>query len=270
MTRLKSMLVAGVVMAGTTASLLIHRRTRIELSENACLLQQHQIELATLVAEHERLSNQLALAKEPAPDPTAELGVLRNRVEALREQTNQLAQSPAELRPWTPSETSTSPDAGSSSVSAYIVSDSDSEEYRVQLWKLACASPHSFPLTNGWTMRDARNLSRAVRFYAREHQGEFPSAFDEAADYYQKDTPSPRTSDFELVFQGSTQDLANIPEQAVALLRERQTWPTPGGKSARIYVMAGGDVRVVESDDNFQSWEAEHVIPPPASAGATP
>jgi hypothetical protein len=119
-------------------------------------------------------------------------------------------------------------------------------------------------------MRDARNLSRAVRFYAREHQGEFPSAFDEAADYYEKDEPLPRTSDFELVFQGSTKDLASIPEQAVALLRERQSWPTPGGKSARIYVMVGGDVRVVESEDNFQSWEAEHVIPPPVAGGGTP
>ncbi len=28
--------------------------------------------------------------------------------------------------------------------------------------------------------------------------------------------------------------------------------------------MANGFVRIVESDDNFQSWEAEHIIPPPS------
>jgi tellurite resistance-related uncharacterized protein len=72
------------------------------------------------------------------------------------------------------------------------------------------------------------------------------------------------SSDFELVFQGSKKELTNVPEQAVALLRERQAWQTPSGKWARIYVMAGGEVKVVESDGSFQSWEAAHVIPPPA------
>ena len=28
--------------------------------------------------------------------------------------------------------------------------------------------------------------------------------------------------------------------------------------------MADGEINVVESDDNFESWEAEHVLPPPA------
>ena len=56
-------------------------------------------------------------------------------------------------------------------------------------------------------------------------------------------------------------DLAGVPAQSVALLRQQQAWPTPAGKSARIYVMVGGKVQVVESDDNFQSWEAGHVVP---------
>ena len=68
-----------------------------------------------------------------------------------------------------------------------------------------------------------------------------------------------------MVYQGSFNEFTNIPDQAVALIRERQPWPTPRGKSARIYVMANGFVRIVEADDNFQSWEAEHIIPPPAA-----
>ena len=72
-------------------------------------------------------------------------------------------------------------------------------------------------------------------------------------------------SEFEMVYQGSLKELTSIPDQVVALLRERQAWPTPRGKWARIYVMANGFVKVVESDDNFQSWDAEHIIPPPSA-----
>ncbi len=68
-------------------------------------------------------------------------------------------------------------------------------------------------------------------------------------------------SQFEIVYQGSYNELTNVPLQAVALIRERQPWPTPGGKWARIYIMAG-EIEIVESDDNFQSWEAAHIIPP--------
>jgi hypothetical protein len=79
-----------------------------------------------------------------------------------------------------------------------------------------------------------------------------------------KQQESSRLSEFEMVYQGSYNELTNVPWQEVALIRERQAWPTPSGKWARIYVTADGDVKVVESDDNFQSWEAEHIIPPPA------
>ena len=68
-----------------------------------------------------------------------------------------------------------------------------------------------------------------------------------------------------MVYRGSLKDLTEIPQQVVALLRERQPWPTPNGKLARIYAMANGFVKIVESDDNFQSWESQHIIPSQAS-----
>jgi hypothetical protein len=70
------------------------------------------------------------------------------------------------------------------------------------------------------------------------------------------------TNDFEIVYQGSQNDLTNIPPRRVALLRERQPWLTPEGKWARVYAYADGAANRVESDDNFQSWEAQHIIPP--------
>ena len=71
------------------------------------------------------------------------------------------------------------------------------------------------------------------------------------------------TSEFEMVYQGSYNELTNVPWQEVALIRERQAWLTPSGKRARIYVMTSGEIAIVESDDNFQSWEAEHIVPQP-------
>jgi hypothetical protein len=75
-------------------------------------------------------------------------------------------------------------------------------------------------------------------------------------------TPLSGTNDFEIVYQGSQNDLTNIPPRRVALLRERQPWLTPEGKWARVYAYADGAANRVESDDNFQSWEAQHIIPP--------
>jgi len=47
-----------------------------------------------------------------------------------------------------------------------------------------------------------------------------------------------------------------------SLIRERSPWTAPSGKSARVYGMGDGSSQVVEADDNFQSWEAIHLIPP--------
>jgi hypothetical protein len=62
--------------------------------------------------------------------------------------------------------------------------------------------------------------------------------------------------------------LEGIPMGQVALMRDRQTWLTADGKMARVYGMSGGLGEIVTSDDNFQSWEAEHIIQT-ANAGET-
>jgi len=70
---------------------------------------------------------------------------------------------------------------------------------------------------------------------------------------------------FEIIYQGSRSDLTNIPPRRVALIREQQPWLAPDGNWARTYGYADGAASIVESDDNFQSWDAQHVIPPAAS-----
>ena len=260
MTKSTIILIGAIAIAGPTASLVIHHQAQLKLRENDALLLQQDNQLTELAAEHQRLSNSVVQATSTTTDdPTVELVKLRTEAEALRKQTNELGKQLAEnrwSRQWRPASRPDSGTGSNRSSSSDVVSDSNSEEYKEQLYGMTTA--------NG-KMDDARNLSRGVRFYAREHQGEFPSNFDQAAPYFYKDQKPPRTSEFELVFQGSLNDLTNVPLQAVALIREQQAWPTPVGKLGRIYVMADGQVNVVESDDNFQSWEAAHIIPPPAA-----
>ncbi len=209
-----------------------------------------------------RYSNRVVEANRPAADSqAAELVKLRTEAKALRQKVDELRKQVAEHVQWRPAQAQSSA-SPSSSVASAVVSDATSEAYRIDLYKLACAAPHSLPLTNNLTMNDARNLSRALRLYAREHQGEIPADFGQAALYFETNREPPHASEFELVFQGSMQDLTNVPEQAVALIRERQPWPTPSGQWARVYIMAGLEEKVVESADNFQSWEADHLIPP--------
>jgi len=72
--------------------------------------------------------------------------------------------------------------------------------------------------------------------------------------------PFSGTNEFEIVCQGSFDKLQGIPPGEVAVVRDRQTWAGPDGKTMRVYGLADGTSQIVESDDNFQSWEAEHVI----------
>jgi len=274
MTKFKIILIGAIAIAGPTASLMIQHEAQIRLRENDAVLRQQDNQLTELAAEHQRLSNRLAQANSPPSDHRmAELAKLRSEAMALRKQANELGKQLAENRRSRPSlihpRSRSNTHAFPGMVS--VVSDSNSEEYAKQLDRMTYDK-----------MGDVRNLSSAVRKYTREHQGEFPSSFDQAAPYFyeiqaqhyeqtrklvpslppeQQESPLP--SEFEMVYQGSLNEFTNIPYQVVALIRERQAWPTPRGKWARIYVMANGFVRIVESDDNFQSWEAEHIVPQP-------
>src|SRR6185312_11907344 len=122
---------------------------------------------------------------------------------------------------------------------------------------------------------DGRAFAAALRKYAAEHGGQFPSTLEQVTAYLPRpltnnapswiNAPVSGTNDFEIVYQGTTNELGNIPARRVALLRERQPWLTPDGKWARAYAYADGAAEVVASDDNFESWDAVHVVPPPAN-----
>jgi len=239
-TKFKISLIGAVAIASVVSSLVIQQRTNVKLREKEDVLRQQDSHLAELDAERQRLSNLVVQATNaPTNDQMIELQKLRSRAEALRKQTNELGKQLAENRRSRPPHAS-------------VKENLHPPEYWEQLHQMAGGKPI-----------DARNLAMALRMYADDHQNQVPSNLDQVAPYLRKGISLTGTNEFDIVYQGSLGDIKNIPLNSVALVRSRQTWLAPSGKVTRVYGLADGSGRIVESDDNFESWEAEHIIPPP-------
>jgi hypothetical protein len=98
--------------------------------------------------------------------------------------------------------------------------------------------------------------------YAEHHDGQFPTSFDQASQYFPKKGWDPNAvGEFEIVYTGTMEAVKDLPSMEVPLVRERQAWPGPDGtEMERVYGFMGGMSMTVESEDNFQSWEAAHLI----------
>ncbi len=246
----------GIVVVMAVASVLLERRAQAKFRENEAVLRQQERQLTELETENQRLSDLIAQAKTnraPQVDRTAELAQLRAKVEVLRNQANQLAKGVAEIRRLT----------GAQYLS---MSQSNLPEHNHILANTMTMSPD----TKNGKINDARALMAALRRYTDANQGLFPLNLNQVDPYLAKasgsDSPLTGTNDFEVAFHGSQNDLTNIPPLTVALIRERQPWQTPDGKWARTYAFDDDIALIVgESDDNFQSWDAQHVVPSPAA-----
>ncbi|HEU0011823.1 MAG TPA: hypothetical protein VFT34_18560 [Verrucomicrobiae bacterium] len=269
MTRSKLILAGLAVVAALVVSVLLQLRLQSRLSQKAAASHHQEVQLAELLAEGQRLSNLLAQATNRSASPEGLMvestSRLRAEAEALRHQTNQLARQLAEQLRLADQLAAARLRAG---VRAYAAGDSNLLAQNKELGITFADGPRATGKLN-----DARALTAALRKYSDERAGEFPVNLDQVALYLPKtlepdsspwaNAPLTGTNDFEIVYQGSQNDLSNIPPRRVALLRERQPWLTPQGKWARVYGYADGAAGIVESEDNFQSWDAQHIIPPP-------
>jgi hypothetical protein len=248
-----------VVAAAVVASVLIQRRAQAALRGNEDLMRKQERRLIELTADNQRLSNDVVQTpakneNRSSRDSATELAELRARVEALRQEADQMAKKVAE-------------DRRATGTRFYSTGDFNLLDHNRETAITFAGGPRESGKLN-----DARALAAALRQYATEHHGEIPQNLDQVAAYLPKpsasdsqpwmNTPLSGTNDFEIVYQGSQNDLTNIPLRRVALLRERQPWLTPEGKWSRVYAYADGAASTVESDDNFQSWEAQHLLPP--------
>lgn len=261
MRKLNVILLTAMAAAGILASRLVRRHAAAALRQNDAALLRQQEQIAILIAENQGGPNLAVQTKERGVNNTrvanvsTELAKLRARAASLESQANQLSNQLWQSRVA----------AGARLLSSL---HSNLLDHNQEIWG---------PLGDGPAARtkfsDARAYTIALRRYADEHQGVFPLKLDQVAPYLPKplDSNSPSwamapvsgTNDFEIVYQGTASELANIPH--IALIRETQPWPTPDGKWAKVYGYTDGDVFTVESDDNFQSWDAQHIVPPSAA-----
>jgi len=244
MTKSKMFTVAVVVIAGLALTMITRHPSQVKFRQNEILLQEQAEQLATLTAERDRLSNLVAnAANDAASDGHAtELVKLRSVAEALKKQTNDLSRQLEKRHASVPSRPAPAP-------------ESHTPEYWQQVQQLAGSKP--------W---EARDLASAIVSYASDHQNQCPSNLDQVASYLAKAKLTlSGTNQFEIIYQGSFDRLEGIARGNVAVLRDRQIWAAPDGKLMRVYGMADGTGQTVPSDDNFRSWEAEHVIAPPKS-----
>jgi len=236
MTKFKITLIIASVAISLAVTFILHRNAQAKLRENDAALHRQDEQLTELVAEQERLSNQVAEAKSSA-NKLSELARLRGEAEALQKQTNELGDQLKSRRQARASQPASKPEP-------------HPPEYYEQIFRMAAAKP-----------TDAKSLSSAFAMYASDHQGRLPSSFEQVATYLRKEKmPLSGTNQFDIMYRGSLDDLKGIPRGAVAVIRDRQTWIAPSGKQARVYGLADGSSQIVESDDDFKAWEAEHII----------
>jgi hypothetical protein len=235
MTKLKLTLIFATVAISTAIALFIHQNARVKMRENEAALRQQESQLNQLLADQQRLSNQVAAAKHSTNSQLSELTRLRNQAQALQAQTNKLGIQVKSNRQLRASQ-------------RFVAPEPRPPEYYKELFRVAGAKPI-----------DGRNLSTAFAMYASDHQGRFPSSLDQVAKYLAQ-YPLSGTNEFDIIYRGSLDELKGIPRGSVVVIRERQTWIAPSGKRARVYGMADGRSEIIESDDDFKAWEAEHII----------
>lgn len=250
-------LLVAIAAAAMMISFLVQRHADAALRQNDNSLRQQQNKIDQATDENQRLTNlaaQAAHTNNHAADYSAELAHLQSRATALRSQENQLSNHLWNSRV---------------SAGARLLA---SEDYNLTNHSEVIAAIMRGPRSKDSKLNDARAITAAMQHYADDHQGAFPSSLDQVTSYLPRtldetpgsweNAPVSATNDFEIVYQGGTDELSNIPLRRIALIRERQPWLTPDGKWARTYGFADGEIQIVTSDDTFQSWDALHIVPP--------
>lgn len=235
----------AIVIASCATVFVIKRRADVKFKDQQAQTEKVMQAIAALRAENERLSNQLARIAHTATsaEKEAELSSLHAEAAALR-----LEKADQQKRKLTNVADATVAN------SSGTIQGADPEP---ALRRFAAAK-----------LGDANLMAVAVAKYPFTHDGQFPTNLSEATPLMTMMINNDRankwtgTNEFELVYHGARESWGSIPWGAVAIIRERHPWKAPSGKWARVYGMGDGSSQVVEANDNFQSWEAMHVIPP--------
>jgi RNA polymerase sigma factor (sigma-70 family) len=236
MTKLKAGILSALIIAGSATPLMIHYHAQSTLRERDAALQRQNDQLAQLTAENGRLSNLVAQANSSrAQDQSRDLRRLRGEVGVLKSQLAAAAKEQEKAK-------------HTSQTKAAV--DPEEEQKQIAIANLN--------YTKGWML--------AFMLYADQNQGQFPTNFDQAASFLPIETKGQTNlapDQFEIVYQGSLKEITN--SQAIIVIREREAWQTLDGGWVRGYSFADGHSEIHKAvDGNFQAWEQQHMIAPPA------
>ena len=243
MTKFIPCTVSAIVIAGVTTSLIVQHHAHLRQRETERALRWQAGQLQELTAANQQLSDQIDQMKTQAglsAPQMSELLKLRAEVGQLRRQTNELAKLAQQNRP--------SPSSAEA--------PTHTQEYFQQLHQMA-----------GGKETDVKSLGLAFHLYAVDHDNKFPTNLEVLVPYFEKENLSlTGTNQIDLLYQESLAERGTNQGQFI-VFRDRQTWPGPDGKPTRVYGMGDGSVQTIESDDNFQAWEAAHYGAQPGSEG---
>lgn len=224
-TKTHAAIAGAIVTIAITTPLFVMHEAR--LKSNAELeLAKAKKQLAALADDNANLSNNLADAQTAQEKQMRELLKLRGVVRST--DTKRTAST-------RPTRQSTAP-----TPTAAADSDQNQEPY--------------------WASRgrDSRNIVTMLIMHANEHGGKLPQNVDDL-NAYSGNYPLSGTNQFDIVYQGSLNDLKNPSETIV--LREPQPVRTPQGKWAKVYGFADGHAELHEEPTgDFQTYEKEHGI----------
>lgn len=235
MTKIKVGIVGAMVVAGVAAPLAVHHQAQTRLRDRDVLLQQQTDQLAQLLTENARLSNQVSQAEgTAAQDQSRELLRLRGEVGMLNQKLAAAKIQQEQAKRETQAKTEV---------------DHAELQRQVAILKMQYAK--------AWTL--------AFWQYADQNQGQLPTNFEQAAAFLPNDAKSQTelTPDqFEITYQGSLKDITNA--QSIIVIREKDAVQDLDGGAHRAYGFADGHSEIHKAKDgDFLAWEQQHMIPPP-------
>lgn len=226
--------IASIVTAGLAAGLVLQHRELAQV--------RGQLERATAAPVAEPVALPTAESTAPPDSPLREEAVrLRGEVAQLRRERDELRKRLASL--------TTKPNLRSQSTTAPSGTTPTEEE----LEEAKAAGIRR--------LNHARHWGLAFLLFAGDNRGRLPKSFEDAQPYVGQapDSPTLDPEQFEIVFTGALNEIAN-PARAI-VLREREGFTTPGKPGlSRTYLFADGhsEIRYSENGD-FTTWEQERV-----------
>lgn len=226
---------SALVAAGVTTAFIIQHQAQARLREENQSLQQQVVRLQK---GNEDLSSQIAGlndSKKMSDEQFNELLRLRGEVGMLRRRTNELGTAQATLE--------------NSLVQAEMPqSNSPAQEQR----QIVMAR-----------LDNAKGLAMGFIMYAMDNQGLFPTNFDQI-DSYTNQYPVSGTNGFEIVYQGTRDQITNLGD--VIVVQESEPWQTYDGKWGKTYGFADGHSEFhEEANGDFSAFEQRHTISPPSN-----